>query len=83
MVREVQFLIERECPEPGDEPTNLTEYPAAVFVEWPPVDGLPRAPTPCSSKSFYRLLRREARRLGYTNLSDGWYVCEHMGHLIE
>jgi hypothetical protein len=79
---EVQFLIERECPHPSDTPTNLKTYPAAVFVEWPPA---PREPPQdwCDSPHFYRLLRKECRALGYDPRKADWFVCEHMGHLIE
>jgi hypothetical protein len=75
----VQFLIERECPEAGDVPTNLEEYPAAVFVYWPPTG---KPVLRCSSPRFYIMLDSEAVRLGY-NSADRWYVCEHMGRIIE
>jgi hypothetical protein len=79
----VQFEIQRECPEPGDVPTNLAEYPVAVFVEWPPFHrGDNISVWWCSSPHMYRLRRDEALRLGYDTRSD-WWICEHMGRLIE
>lgn len=84
--REVQFVIERECLEAGDYPTNLQEYPASVFVYWPPRTALSLAPnleSPCSSPLVYQLTESEARRLGYRRRGDDWYVCEHMGRVIE
>lgn len=78
--RTVQFLIERECPEPFDEPTNLREYPTPVFVEWPPVMTVVH---PCSSPRFYRLTPSERWRLGYGASKYNMYVCEHMGRIIE
>jgi hypothetical protein len=80
MKREVQFLIERECPEPGDVPTNLRAYPDAVFVEWP---GITKGgPGFCGSQLFFRLKPADAQRLGHDDPGD-WYVCQHMGRLIE
>lgn len=86
-VREVQFLIEQECEHPLDSPTNLREYPAAVFVEWPPLsedEARLDAPgfRPCGSRFYFTLSDQAARKLGY-NPQHEWLVCEHMGRLIE
>ena len=86
--RQVQFLIERECPEEDDYRTNLEEYPAVVFVEWPPIPReFAKLDNPCSSPRFYLLVNEDARRLGAELVSGkcvtGWAVCEHMGRVIE
>jgi hypothetical protein len=84
-VREVQFLVERECPEPGDFPTNLREHPAPIFVIWAPLHVSDLQPdfVSCSSPHFFQLTGDEAERLGYDTTWHDWYVCEHIGRLIE
>lgn len=78
----VQFVIERECPHPGDFPTSITVYPECIFVEWPPVDSK-EIMLPCGSSHYYRIPDEEAKRIGYDPDSHDWHVCRHMGHIIE
>lgn len=80
-VREVQFVIERECAVERPNPVELNpDEQFAVFVEWPPSRQEGSLETTCGPIAF-RLTRPHPRVKHFPD-DLGW-VCEHMGRIIE
>lgn len=91
-VREVQFVIERHCPwdRPLDEELRealAAHLPLATWVFWPGQESRSRR---CKTDApVYRLSPRgvavvnESVPEGFEIYPAAFYVCEHMGRLIE
>jgi hypothetical protein len=85
-VREVQFEVQRFCPDAYAEAVDRrpVHFPFAVWVYWPPET---RKDHPCGETQIvYRLSPRGRQQLqalfGYS-VNRGASACEHMGRIIE
>jgi len=85
--REVQFVIERDCPVSVavHSPGKLRLIGLCIWVKWPPEEPWDKRKWNCTSRRFRvtDASRAEVLRLaGLVPPADA-YVCEHMGRVIE
>ncbi len=80
----VQFLLERPCAE-GTWSDDIGE-PFPVWVEWPSVDMGNHSRYFCGSHVHYKVVEDGVairKRLGLPAPDKVYWVCEHMGRVIE